>query len=99
MARLLDKIKTSRTNFGSFLSVVVFLCVLATPCYSIRFLGDRETYARYPRWDACISASIAFEFRTTQKDGLLMYTDDNGKYDYLQVRDNLGRNCSSSDCY
>jgi hypothetical protein len=68
-----------------FFGAILLLCVLVSPCQSIRFLGETDTYAKYPKWDACINASIAFEFRTRQKDGLLMYTDDNGKYDYLQV--------------
>ncbi|CAG5122236.1 unnamed protein product [Candidula unifasciata] len=72
--------------FGNWFTVLlVLICVFANPCFSLRFLGDRETFAKFPKWDACINASIAFEFRTRQNDGLLMYTDDNGKYDYLQL--------------
>ncbi|XP_055869522.1 uncharacterized protein LOC106070898 isoform X3 [Biomphalaria glabrata] len=69
---------------GLYLSAVLVL-VLICACESIVFLGERETYAKYPKWNACSNASIQFEFKTTQKDGLLMFTDDRGQYDYLQV--------------
>ncbi|XP_070182663.1 neurexin 1-like [Littorina saxatilis] len=51
----------------------------------LRFLGERETYARYPIWNACQNASISFEFRTRQPTALLLYTDDNSRYEYLQL--------------
>ncbi|ESO88048.1 hypothetical protein LOTGIDRAFT_97249, partial [Lottia gigantea] len=47
--------------------------------------GEPNTYARFPIWNACINASVSFEFKTTQSDGLLMYTDNNGRYDFFEV--------------
>lgn len=73
------------------LSLFVFISIFVTTSDGLNFVGERETYAKFPKWDACINASISFEFKTRQKDGLLMYTDDNGRYDYLQV--------SQTNCY
>ncbi|KAH9500061.1 Neurexin-1b [Bulinus truncatus] len=69
---------------GLSIVCVVLILVFVCPSESIRFLGERETYARYPKWNACINASISFDFRTTLKDGLLMFTADRGQHDYLQ---------------
>ncbi|CAL1548007.1 unnamed protein product [Lymnaea stagnalis] len=66
-------------------SVCVFMCVVVSPCGAIRFTGERETYSKFPLWNACVNASIQFEFKTVQRDALLMYTDKNNRYDYLQV--------------
>ena len=64
---------------------LVFTCVSVSPCRAIKFLGHRETYGKYPAWNACSNASISFEFKSRNNDGLLMYTEDNGGYNYLQV--------------
>ena len=47
--------------------------------------GTSKSYARFPKWNACVNASISFEFKTLEGDGLLMYTDDKGKYDFFEV--------------
>ncbi len=47
--------------------------------------GTSKSYARFPKWNACVNASISFEFKTLESDGLLMYTDDKGKYDFFEV--------------
>lgn len=65
--------------------VVIVLTLLASSSEGLRFLGQPETYARYPKWNACHNASLSFEFRTSQPTALLLYTDDNGRYDYLQL--------------
>ncbi|KAK3601340.1 hypothetical protein CHS0354_011943 [Potamilus streckersoni] len=52
---------------------------------ALRFTGEDKSYAKFPKWNACVNATFSFEFKTTQTDGLLMYTDDNGTYDYVEV--------------
>lgn len=61
------------------------------PASALHFPGSRISYARYPKWNACPNATISFQFKTTQSDGLLMYTDDHGTYDYLEVIHMSGR--------
>lgn len=51
----------------------------------IGFTGAPNSYARYTKWNACLNASISFEFKTRKLTGLLMYTDDNGTYDFFEV--------------
>ncbi|GFO17215.1 neurexin-3b-alpha [Plakobranchus ocellatus] len=68
------------------MSLGIFLCLLIVPGgQALRFLGQRETYAKFPKWDACDNATIMFQFKTSEPNGLLMYTDDSGRYNYLQV--------------
>lgn len=70
----------------------IVLCFLLVPILSvieyshaIHFLKNYNTYAQYPKWDACINSSISFEFKTSLSEAILMYTDDNGNYDYVEV--------------
>lgn len=82
-----------RTNFSScgllcsrmFLSIIVVISLFVDTSKCVRFLGEKETFARYPKWNACNNASIMFEFRTTQPDGLLMYTNYHGERNSIQV--------------
>ncbi|BFZ21895.1 hypothetical protein BsWGS_24934 [Bradybaena similaris] len=82
-----------RTNFSSsgllrsrmFLSIIVVISLFVDTSNCVRFLGESETFARYPKWNACNNASIMFEFRTTQADGLLMYTNYHGERNSIQV--------------
>ncbi|XP_076443924.1 neurexin 1-like [Babylonia areolata] len=80
-------IMTSTRTSHCPLLLLVFLALsfTPTPTQAIRFLGTSSTYARYPKWHACQNASLSFEFKTRQPSAMLVYTDDNGRYDFLQV--------------
>ncbi|KAK7501983.1 hypothetical protein BaRGS_00006735, partial [Batillaria attramentaria] len=70
----------------SLLLVVVVVSMMCVPLsQGLRFLGQSETFAQFPKWNACQNASLSFEFKTRQPSALLLYTDDNGRYDYLQL--------------
>ena len=70
---------------GPSLLPLLLLLPLLTPVPGIYLQGTEESYARFPKWNACVNATISFEFRTTQPEALLMYVDDGGKYDFFQV--------------
>ncbi|CAH1790211.1 unnamed protein product, partial [Owenia fusiformis] len=70
--------------------IVKLLIVLAsvlTVCHGIELRGTQNpmSYARFPKWNACVNASISFDFKTTRSAVLLMYTDDGGRNDFFQV--------------
>ena len=48
--------------------------------------GSKTSYAKFPKWDPCQNGSIQFEFRTSQLNGILLYADDGGKYDFIEVK-------------
>lgn len=48
--------------------------------------GSAASYAQFPRWNAAPNASLEFEFKTDQGNGLLLYTDDGGTYDFLELK-------------
>ena len=54
--------------------------------HAIYLQGKENSFAKYPIWDACINASMSFDFKTTKdNDSLLMYLDDQGLVDFAQV--------------
>ncbi|XP_041374685.1 contactin-associated protein like 5-1-like [Gigantopelta aegis] len=65
---------------------VVLLLIFISCTESITFLGRSTTYSRFPKWNACVNSSLSFDFKTTSStEQLLMYTDDNGRYDFFQL--------------
>lgn len=66
------------------LLILPFLSVIKYS-YALHFTKNSGTYAKFPKWDACTNSSLSFEFKTKGDKALLLYTDDNGMYDYLEV--------------
>jgi hypothetical protein len=68
------------------LSFVLFLLFLLPSTTAFFSDGTDKAFVKYPRWQACLNGSINFEFRSTDPSGLLLYTDDGGKYDFFELR-------------
>ena len=66
------------TLFGGFVS-------------GLYFRGTSESYAKFEDWNLCKNASMSFEFRTTQVEGILLYVDDGGHYDFIEIIHTSGR--------
>ncbi|KAJ8674023.1 hypothetical protein QAD02_005285 [Eretmocerus hayati] len=48
--------------------------------------GSGSSHARFPKWNAAANASLELEFKTEQGNGLLLYTDDGGTYDFFELK-------------
>ncbi|XP_072160521.1 neurexin 1 [Bemisia tabaci] len=48
--------------------------------------GSPTSYARFRKWNAGLNGSLEFEFKTDQANGLLLYTDDGGMYDFFEIK-------------
>ena len=48
--------------------------------------GTHTSYAQFRKWYPSPNATIQFEFLTTQPDGVLLYTDDGGYYDFIELK-------------
>lgn len=48
--------------------------------------GSQNSYAQLRKWNAGLNGTLQLEFRTAQSNGLLIYTDDGGKYDFFELK-------------
>lgn len=48
--------------------------------------GSQTSYAQFRKWNAGLNGSIELEFKTEQPNGLLLYTDDGGTYDFFEIK-------------
>lgn len=48
--------------------------------------GSQNSYAQLRKWNAGLNGSLQLEFRSQQPNGLLIYTDDGGKFDFFELK-------------
>ncbi|XP_064881938.1 neurexin-3a-like [Oncorhynchus nerka] len=63
----------------------LMLLVLLGVCLSLEFTGAPGQWARYLRWDASTRSDLSFQFKTDVSTALLLYFDDGGHCDFLQL--------------
>ncbi|KAM6969563.1 neurexin 3a [Tautogolabrus adspersus] len=61
------------------------LQVFLSTCMGLEFLGTPGQWARYLRWDASTRGDLSFQFKTDASEALLLYFDDGGYCDFLQL--------------
>ncbi|XP_023676877.1 neurexin-1a isoform X2 [Paramormyrops kingsleyae] len=52
---------------------------------SLEFTGAEGQWARFPMWNACCESEMSFNMKTKSSDGLLVYFDDEGFCDFLEL--------------
>ncbi|CAJ1074185.1 LOW QUALITY PROTEIN: neurexin-3a [Xyrichtys novacula] len=61
------------------------LQMFLSTCLGLEFLGTPGQWARYLRWDASTRGDLSFQFKTDASEALLLYFDDGGYCDFLQL--------------
>ncbi|XP_054651454.1 neurexin 3a isoform X3 [Dunckerocampus dactyliophorus] len=67
------------------LSFSIKLQMFLSTCMGLEFLGTPGQWARYLRWDASTRGDLSFQFKTEFAEALLLYFDDGGYCDFLQL--------------
>ena len=62
------------------------LACLAGASASFSLEGTRTSYAQFRKWYPTRNGTIEFEFMTGTPDGVLLYTDDGGYYDFVEIK-------------
>ncbi|KAL6477393.1 hypothetical protein MHYP_G00132280 [Metynnis hypsauchen] len=63
----------------------LLLSTVLGPCLGLEFTGARGQWARYLRWDASTRSDLSFRFKTDMSTALVLYFDDSGYCDFLQL--------------
>lgn len=48
--------------------------------------GSPDSFAQLHKWNAALNGSLELEFKTEQPNGLILYTDDGGTYDFFEIK-------------
>uniref|UniRef100_A0A3P8YKQ8 Neurexin 3a n=1 Tax=Esox lucius TaxID=8010 RepID=A0A3P8YKQ8_ESOLU len=68
-----------------YLLLQLLLSTLLGACLGLEFTGASGQWARYLRWDASVRSDLSFQFKTDVSTALLLYFDDGGYCDFLQL--------------
>uniref|UniRef100_A0AAR2IUR5 Neurexin 3a n=1 Tax=Pygocentrus nattereri TaxID=42514 RepID=A0AAR2IUR5_PYGNA len=69
----------------SYFHLQLLLSTVLGPCLGLEFTGARGQWARYLRWDASTRSDLSFQFKTDVSTALVLYFDDSGYCDFLQL--------------
>ncbi|XP_062311875.1 neurexin-3a-like, partial [Osmerus eperlanus] len=70
---------------GLYVRLQLFLSTMLGLCLGLEFTGTQGQWARYLRWDASTRGDLSFQFKTEASTALLLYFDDGGYCDFLQL--------------
>jgi len=68
------------------LLIIIGLMFKVNLCYGFQLTGSENSYAMFRKWYAGLNGSLELEFKTEQPNGLLLYTDDGGTYDFFELK-------------
>lgn len=70
----------------SVLLYSIFICSLIAFSRCFFLDGSTNSYSQFRKWGGGTNGSLEFEFKTDQPNGLLLYTDDGGTYDFFEIK-------------
>ena len=48
--------------------------------------GSQTSYAQFRQWHGGQNDTLSFEFKSTYRDALLLYSDNNQEKEYIQIK-------------
>ncbi|XP_041865757.1 neurexin-1a isoform X1 [Melanotaenia boesemani] len=65
--------------------VGLLICCFVEISTCLEFTGAEGQWARFPVWNACCESEMSFNMKTKSSHGLLVYFDDEGFCDFLEL--------------
>ena len=67
---------------------VVIVILMSGTSWGLEFTleGSLTSYTKFPPWEASENGSLKLQFRGLFPNGLLLYMDDGGRYDFFEVK-------------
>lgn len=74
------------SNYITTLKLIAcFVTFLPPTTHSMYMKGTPSSYAQYPKINLCQLSSLKFQFKTSQSESLLVYYDDGGVSDFIEI--------------
>lgn len=80
-------------SFSSASKNLLFLVVLsvvllagAQTSSAFQLDGSQSSFAQFRKWYSGLNGTLELEFKSEQPNGLVMYTDDGGTYDFFELK-------------
>jgi hypothetical protein len=72
--------------FTLALLLVIGLLFEISPCCGFVLDGTHSSFAQFRKWYTGLNGTLELEFKTEQPNGLVLYTDDGGTYDFFELK-------------
>lgn len=87
----ITKDSSPKFSYSCYNTAAIFLITLSlilawSPCDAFVLDGSQNSFARFRKWYTGLNGSLEFEFKTEQPNGLVLYTDDGGTYDFFEIK-------------
>lgn len=83
-------IRNNRFSNNRLPMIFVFLLALILSCFTtldaFQLDGSQSSFAQFRKWYVGLNGSLELEFKTEQPNGLVLYTDDGGTYDFFELK-------------
>lgn len=72
----------------SFYAIVfsVVLIAVVQENHAFQLDGTTNSFAQFRKWYTGLNGSLELDFKTEQPNGLVLYTDDGGTYDFFELK-------------
>ncbi|KAM4772825.1 neurexin-1 isoform 16-T16 [Rhinophrynus dorsalis] len=64
--------------------ILILGCMVDMGC-GLEFPGTEGQWTRFPKWNACCESEMSFNMKTKRSSGLVIYFDDEGFCDFLEL--------------
>ncbi|XP_053568183.1 neurexin-1 isoform X3 [Bombina bombina] len=64
--------------------ILILGCMVDMGC-GLEFPGTEGQWTRFPKWNACCESEMSFNLKTKRSSGLIIYFDDKGYCDFLEL--------------
>lgn len=76
---------------SNLMNKMILLTALAVSCLLLpgdAFVldGSQNSFAQFRKWYTGLNGTLELEFKTEQPNGLVLYTDDGGTYDFFELK-------------
>ncbi|XP_058463051.1 neurexin-3 isoform X2 [Malaya genurostris] len=65
---------------------LLLACIGSRYCSGFVLDGSLTSFAQFRKWYTGLNGSLELEFKTEQSNGLVLYTDDGGTYDFFELK-------------
>ena len=77
---------SSTTGAVVMTSLMLLIVVPLASCGNIVLEGSPTSYAQFRQWDGGPNTTLEFDFKTSQSNGLLLYTDNPNENEYMLIK-------------
>lgn len=81
-----DSEKSSYMTSAAIFLLTINVLISFSTCDAFLLDGSQNSFAQFRKWYTGLNGSLEFEFKTEQPNGLILYTDDGGTFDFFEIK-------------